>query len=978
MNKILYLSKSKIYCFIFLLLFSFSIPKAECKISMSEFYNYFNNKTIDRIRQIFWNIIIDLENEGIEDIVSSFVRRSYAEEYLHSISRYIIMKKLEDYQKYINKSSDMEIDDFVIKMNDIDIFKLDNIDYLFSDKMPRHFLINFAVNIDKYERIKKQKIDGINDYINYLHNDKIIEYLKKKLSEYKDEISNNFDEIILNNINIEFNTVQDYFKNKTKEELIDIVYGVENYFFNVMNKSNDAYYFYQHDDLINTPKNELYQTIALYNKEISIDNIDDFMYKIEFRNFTYIVNKKLIELYKKKELTEKILILEKYYKRQMNQKKSLRGLNEYVNETNMDHQRRILSWGLSLYPELYCDGIFQDISSSEINLKYGEVKDFIEVTERDILLRYAYNIHTYQNKISSIYNEDLYNIYRYKNDQLYEIILSDTNNNRNLQSKNTFLEYADLKKDNLYQYIENLEYNQLKKILRGMIYLYYQDSYTELYKKPSELSIKLEVLEYYNRDKLISEFKGYIEKSYAYAPKTSDYLEANKEYLDDSRENYIGYYNNIYDFLKSTNIRYLKYWLSKYENYYRRTSLINNIQGGLKYNYMNTYTKEEILEIFDIYINQFPNDFEPEEFIKFVGLDNGITPHQYLVQLFNSIGDENVVLTLMRIGYSLTGYYQRKNIQTSFNIEEFIRRLNYTLTTSNEHSRSFVFQFFRIINMFPELNNQKIFEILCLNNNTRVIYMNNDKDDAIYNFYLKRDTVKIAKNIQYYYNNTNQADNKSIDDMDDEDIKRYILGFVSNSKIKENYELKGRILDGYFSYVIYDYFQLYLNNIDEQHLNFIFKNIKSMCQKNYPCNNISDAKTIEEKKAEIIKDIKYVQEFQSPVFFDKNFDYIESDGNNFTKFLINSDIKDLKLYTIMTYIIKLEELCEDENDIMCKDLYSNFDYQLFTMSKNEMIRYILKESEINKDKINEEMLPILVQYYMLDLGSDNIYDLTLY
>ena len=41
---------------------------------------------------------------------------------------------------------------------------------------------------------------------------------------------------------------------------------------------------------------------------------------------------------------------------------------------------------------------------------------------------------------------------------------------------------------------------------------------------------------------------------------------------------------------------------------------------------------------------------------------------------------------------------------------------------------------------------------------------------------------------------------------------------------------------------------------------------------------------------------------------------------------------------------------------MCKDLYSNFDYQLFTMSKNEMIRYILKESEINKEKINEEML----------------------
>ena len=28
--------------------------------------------------------------------------------------------------------------------------------------------------------------------------------------------------------------------------------------------------------------------------------------------------------------------------------------------------------------------------------------------------------------------------------------------------------------------------------------------------------------------------------------------------------------------------------------------------------------------------------------------------------------------------------------------------------------------------------------------------------------------------------------------------------------------------------------------------------------------------------------------------------------------------------------------------------------------------------------INEEMLPILIKYYMLDMGSDNLYDLTLF
>ena len=54
------------------------------------------------------------------------------------------------------------------------------------------------------------------------------------------------------------------------------------------------------------------------------------------------------------------------------------------------------------------------------------------------------------------------------------------------------------------------------------------------------------------------------------------------------------------------------------------------------------------------------------------------------------------------------------------------------------------------------------------------------------------------------------------------------------------------------------------------------------------------------------------------------------------------------------------------------------------MSRNEMIKYILNESEIlntnekNENKTIEEMLPILTKYYMLDLGSENIYDLILY
>lgn len=358
-------------------------------MSFDEFNNYFSNKTLDRIRQIYWNIILDLESKGIYDKSIQFFKRNYAEEYLHSINRIVIMYKLEDYYKYF----DIELDDFVAQMEKIDIFKKDNIDYLFSNQMPRHFLINFAINIDKFERIKYYKLDGISDYINYFTNDKIIEYLKNKLSVYKSEIENNFDKIVLNNIDIQYDSFVDYYKDKTREELIDIVHGIENYYFNLLNKTNDAYYFYEHGNLINIESKEIYQMIALYNKEIYLDNIDDFMYQIEFRNFTYIINKKFLEM-KKPELSEKLIILEKYYKRQTNQEKSLRRLNDYINRMKVEYQKMTLSWGLSIFPELYGDGIFEDISSSEISLKYGEVKEFIQVSERNILLKYVYNIHT--------------------------------------------------------------------------------------------------------------------------------------------------------------------------------------------------------------------------------------------------------------------------------------------------------------------------------------------------------------------------------------------------------------------------------------------------------------------------------------------------------------------------------------------------------------------------------------------------------
>jgi hypothetical protein len=332
----------------------------------------------------------------------------------------------------------------------------------------------------------------------------------------------------------------------------------------------------------------------------------------------------------------------------------------------------------------------------------------------------------------------------------------------------------------------------------------------------------------------------------------------------------------------------------------------------------------------------------------------------------------------MKIVYSLIGHYQRKNIQTSFNVEKFIDEIKYNLNSSDyniDFNNKYLFQLFRIINIFPELSNSKLFKYLCEDPETRVI---NLYENNYLLSYSQRHISQIAKNIQYYLNNTMNYDQKLIDTMNDEELKKYILDFTENPQFKDNIELKSRILDGDFYPIIYDYFEFYLNGTDEDNLNFIYSNLKKKCGENYPCNNFSDSSSTSNKLKEIVNDIKNVQEFQNPNFFDRFFDYIpENQKDLLYEFLFNSTIRDLKYYTIITNILKIEA-CEKDSSIDVSNLPKDIFLKIHFMSKNEMIKYILKVRKLDVYHISVEMLPLLVKYYMIDIGSDNIYDLSLF
>ena len=103
--------------FFYLLLISSLNPSIKCEMSYNELINYYNNITFDRARQIYWNIVIDLEK--IENF--SNIDRNEAENYLFSLNRKSMLENMDYYhykfkELYFNK----DLNYFEKKMKSID------------------------------------------------------------------------------------------------------------------------------------------------------------------------------------------------------------------------------------------------------------------------------------------------------------------------------------------------------------------------------------------------------------------------------------------------------------------------------------------------------------------------------------------------------------------------------------------------------------------------------------------------------------------------------------------------------------------------------------------------------------------------------------------------------------------------------------------------------------------------------------------
>ena len=956
----------------FLIIFFFFIITKIISLEESEFA-FLENKTLDHLRQIFWSSFKDkyLNNNNL-------VIKGKFEDIWEYHSREKVISILTKEFNYFKNIPQEAKENTYFNVKNLTKFK----EMVTDETLHKNYLINFAFNIDKYDRTQRRAINSVYNYLNFYTREQIIEFINQKIDEYSNKTQEeDLLKIILNN-NIDFNykDTKSYTSSKTTKDYIQFIYGYENYCYNSDNKTIEdscygAYNLYTHSKLDSYSKDDFNLKLPVFHKKLNLDNdLDEFIFLIENRQFNYPNNYKIINSLEN--VDSNIIALEKYFKRKTNTTKSLKHLDEYIKKINNDKiKKEILEWGINLFPELGEKGMLQDIISNENYLQYGQVKEFIRAKHREELLKFAINIHIYQKNITSIYDKEIYDFIRMNENKLYEILFQDTNNNKILQENTNFTLYATLFNNNLDKYLKHLQRNQLKVIYKGLIELNYNiNEFTGVgnsLSSASERKEKLDSINISSNTELIDFIKEKGKSDTLFIFDTQSLFKDEDGIKEDCQKKtfimkYFDYYINIMDFLRSTDINYLRLWLRKYEIIIRRFKAKSDISGGAKNLFMNIneYSKNELLSNFDEYIFEYPDLFEPKKFIKIVGLDTGITPHKYLVENFEN---EEIINETIK---SITGHILRKNIQLDFfNWEDIISKLLMKKDSNNTFIKNVELYFlFKMINICPELNNKNFFYYMCINKETRIL---NSYGEDIQGIEDESKKEIMAQNINYYY--IKNKNNQTISD----DIDITINSFLSETSNVDEI-LKLRVLDGDFYPIFYDY-SLFLKDENEIVINNIYK---KLLEENKTENLNSKDISLDNKIKAICEAINNFKELQDPSYFDQNYNKIDYISEGYSslidllEFLEKRNNREIFYYCLIANIILLENK-KDVNNGNIKNIYLKIHF----MSRISMMRYILDVAKLKKEfkeTLSPNKLPNLVKKYMLDIGSDNIYDLAVF
>ena len=883
--------------------------------SIEDFLKYFECKTDEELLYILLTL---------EDITGKKIKNKYMKK-RNDLT--IEIKKIIDYNLGEKNINNIEVFDELIEKN----YKFKNWpnEKLFNINTDRFLLIRWAINLYKYLTQNKVFVGGIIDYINYLKESEIVDYINKNLNEELNNIEKR-NNIILNIK--KFKTpinIFEYVSSKSNNNLIQYIYNFEYYsgLIKGIPVTSSSYvreqlYTLSHEELLNIIYDYLYEfpEITKYNS---------FIQKIENKNYFYIEANEFVNGKDKNTLCEISLACEYYNRKNKKIYKSLRKIRNYISLIPSGFLNKYISEKLKLYPELLQGNRTVDIYNNHKYIEYDEVQDFLTLQKRIYILKYYLNLVYKYNEGNK---EILDNIFYFSNKLIYSLLVRITNKYKDLQNKISFRNIVELNKNNIITYLESRPRFQLIKIVNDTIN-YYLDI-NKLNDEDIEFSYIMNQQSY----DLIS----YITLMIASNETSKFMLISKKNFFKNSPA-----FGDITDFLRAVNINYLKKWLFFIELYFRKIQGKNNIMGGIKNSYLNEISKNKIIEIIYFYFNEYEELSEPKNFIKIIQLTN--TSHELIVNLKDPDLNETVQI--------LDGYSKRKNIQINFGENNI-----YDLYDCKYYRNQCIYFLFRLLAIFPELNIKTIFKLITQGEDKEINPLLN-YTEIIYNKLSKSNLLYFAKNIQKYYNSTNIEKEKIDLENGNINLKQYIMSKINDDKLIENYPVIYSLL--FYNETEYLFFDNYKNYFsrNSNRIEKIYENARNYLFKKY---KIKLPKHQTKYLDEIISNFT---EFQDPRFF---FFIIYPLNQIEIEIFNNYDKQILFKYAIVCFILNYEK---NSSNIKL------FDYKYFyQMNKNELIIYIhksMKDLNIPFENMDYIMNYYISKYY-LNYNEVDIYYLTIY
>lgn len=784
----------------------------------------------------------------------------------------------------------------------------------------RQFLLKWAINAEKYHRIKTRTIHHIGrliDYANYLPNEQLISYIKTTLSNYPELNDKDlfYKEIL--NIHEQEASVFEYIQKATRETALYWINNLEKHL-----KGNKQVLSFDHEKSFNDDLSRESILKALYSslqENPQLLDVDYFINSIDYNGFKYFYDS-LTNL-TEANIREFANACEKYNKKQYGLK-SFKGLNDYLKEIPIDVLRNYSIQMIAKYPELNNIKLIFNIEENYKLKIYGELSKVLKGLRRKDLIRYYLNLQdTNDFKIKN--NEHLNKVFRMQTEDMRNAIIEITRQNRTLQVLSNVREYVDLYSESIRHWLSDMPHIVLADLAFNITQYFTSD--------------QIKVVYSFYDNKNDSELRSYILKlANTYSVKTTKDFEA--KILKG-----IPLYEGLYSYLRSVNRETLAIWVNCFDIKHKDKHQFERVVSS-KQRYDQQDKKYYIGKLI-YYLKIYPDLNNPWAFDIFVGM-NGAHEH-----IHNKSHDQ-----VTKDASALEAHHRRvsPNIKQVRNISLYYK---HPMNTTVNIAYYFIY---KMMMVYPELNNIKTYHYITSLPNY------DNSSELIHDMFLIQ-LKDAAYMIQLYTNYTSAIqDETDLSQLDENNLRLYI-----KQKIEENPELKtdlGRLLNDQSDYLfknLYSFFHRQSRETLAEFAKRLYNYDKTGKEPDYDSSFSNYLLNYCKSKVDTLPQL------MNQTLFDEIVNYVEP-NKFFSRELIALLENESRHRLMQMALVISNQHCKSSSFTR----YENIALYINSATKPELIRYISTGYNNIEPQLSHDEFSIMIRRQNLGYGEQYIFDLS--